>query len=175
MKPATCTLCGGGPMKASHSGRFQHHSLASPADGLCQRHVHALGLQHGTQAVRVLPWLMNDTATWPAWQTAWQEALGIRSSDVQLKCRGSTCADHSNRLQAHTNPGCSAHLCVVVQDLLAVLTANAGQLVAAKGDSRIKDIPAVDPYSAGLDASAQHGHGFWGVRAVGMGSSRSSP
>ena len=36
------------------------------------------------------------------------------------------------------------HLCVVVKDLLAMLTPNAAHLVSAKGYSRIKHIPGVD-------------------------------
>lgn len=44
--------------------------------------------------------------------------------------------------------GAVAHLSVVTKNLVSMLTTNARQFVATKGDSGIKDIVAVDPDGA---------------------------
>lgn len=44
-----------------------------------------------------------------------------------------------------------AHLCVVRERGLALLAADAGGLVAAKGDAAVKLVPGVDPHRAGLE------------------------
>ena len=44
-----------------------------------------------------------------------------------------------------------AHLCVVRERGLALLAADAGGLVAAKGYAAVKLVPGVDPHRAGLE------------------------
>ena len=65
---------------------------------------------------------------------------------------------HHNDLLWTLQTGAASHLGVVTKDLISVLASNTRQLVAAKGDSRVKDIIAIHPDGAGLDTTGQAVH-----------------